>query len=350
MKIAVYAIARDEAAHVERFIASCQDADLILIADTGSTDDTVQIARDLGAMVHSLSISPWRFDDARNASLALVPGDIDVCVCLDLDEELQPGWRAEVERCWTDGVTRLRYLYDWGSGVRYHGEKIHARRGYRWHHPCHERVVADRIEDVLAWTDALLIRHFPDQTKSRGQYLDLLALSVREDPRCPRNAFYYARELAFAGQHAEAIQRCQAYLDMPAANWPEERSYAMRIIAQCWAARNLPTSALIWARRAAAEAPRLREPWCAVALHAHNESRWEECYGAAREALAITSQPPLYMNEAAAYGSHPHDMAALAAWHLGREEEALCYAEAALALAPDDARLLANVEAMRPRL
>ena len=44
LKIAVSAISKNEAEFVQRFCDSAQDADLICIADTGSTDDTVKIA------------------------------------------------------------------------------------------------------------------------------------------------------------------------------------------------------------------------------------------------------------------------------------------------------------------
>jgi glycosyltransferase involved in cell wall biosynthesis len=40
------------------------DADHVLIADTGSTDDTVDIARRCGAIVSQICITPWRFDSA----------------------------------------------------------------------------------------------------------------------------------------------------------------------------------------------------------------------------------------------------------------------------------------------
>ena len=40
--------------------------------DTGSTDETVALARENGAVVHDICITPWRFDLARNAALALV--------------------------------------------------------------------------------------------------------------------------------------------------------------------------------------------------------------------------------------------------------------------------------------
>ena len=45
MKIAVYAISKNESQFVERFCKSAVDADLIVIADTGSTDNTVELAK-----------------------------------------------------------------------------------------------------------------------------------------------------------------------------------------------------------------------------------------------------------------------------------------------------------------
>ena len=72
MKIAVYSISLNEIKHVDRYMQACQGADYIIVADTGSTDGTPERLKELGATVHSITIKPWRFDDARNAALALV--------------------------------------------------------------------------------------------------------------------------------------------------------------------------------------------------------------------------------------------------------------------------------------
>src|SRR5437763_7958296 len=128
MKICVYAISKNEVRFVERFCNSAQQADLILIADTGSSDATRERAQSCGAVVHQISIKPWRFDVARNATLALVPSDIDVCISLDLDEVLMPGWRDEIERLGNSETTRLRYRYQYDEdGIDSNHEKIHAR-------------------------------------------------------------------------------------------------------------------------------------------------------------------------------------------------------------------------------
>lgn len=344
LKICVYAISKNEAQFVKRWADSARDADFLLVADTGSTDNTVDECIKNGVDVHEICITPWRFDHARNASIALIPKDIDVCVSLDLDEVLEPGWREEIERVWSDDTTRLRYLYDWGTGLQFYYEKIHARHGYYWHHPCHEYPRPDnRITENWAHTSKLLVTHHPDPLKSRGQYLDLLELSVKEDPKCPRNAFYYARELSFYSRWEDAIKALERYLAMPEATWKDERSYAMRVMAKCYEGINQPWVAETWLYKAAAEAPNTREPWCAMAQTYYNAHRWLDCYAAAMRALSINNRELVYTSDPAAWGYQPHDFAAIAAYRLGLKDVALEQGQKALDLAPNDERLQDNL-------
>ena len=346
MKICVYAISKNEAKFVEQFCESAKDADLILIADTGSTDETVELARACGATVPEICITPWRFDKARDAALALIPRDIDVCISLDLDERLEPGWREEIERVWKLGeTTRLRYKFDWGAGITFFYEKIHARHGYHWHHPCHEYPRPDaRIKEVYAQTDALLVTHHPDPTKSRGQYLDLLELSVKEDPACPRNAFYYARELTFSRRWVDAVVALHKYLDNPNANWANERCYAMRVMAQSYTALRDEAQAEAWLHRATKEAPNTREPWVELAQLGYRTEQWQLVYDCATKALTIKDKALVYTMDPSVWGAKPHDLLALAAHHLGKPDEAIEHGQIACALEPNDARLKSNLE------
>ena len=345
MKICVYAISKNEEQFVERFCKSAADADLILIADTGSTDQTVAKAKECGADVHNIFISPWRFDHARNAALALVPADIDVCVSLDLDEVLNTGWREEIERVWKDGTTRLRYMYDWGKGLIFKYEKIHARKGYEWHHPCHEypRPVVG-VEESWADTNLLLVSHYPDDTKSRASYLPLLELSVKEDPRCPRNAFYYARELYFHSQYWAAITALENYLAMPEANWSVERGYAYRVMGKCYEAVGMPVQAESAFLRACAEDASIRCPWYALAGFYYRRGDWFGCWNAAKRALSISVRNMDYTVETDAWGAPLHDLAAIAAHHLGMRDAAIFHGGEAVKLSPDDQRLKNNLE------
>lgn len=343
MKIAVYAISKNEEQFVKRFCESAKEADLILIADTGSTDNTAVVARGCGATVHEINIMPWRFDKARDAALALLPRDIDVCVSLDLDEELQPGWREEIERLWQPDTTRMGYKFDWGHGKVFYSTKLHSRSGYGWHHPCHEYIKPDpRTVEKFVWSDMLMVVHKPDETKSRGQYMDLLEMSVKEDPHCPRNAFYYARELTYYSKWEEAIVALEHYLNMPEANWKNERAYAMRLLGD--AEDSLGRDGMMWYRRGVAEDPTVRETWIALSHAAARRGLWAESYSAAKSALDIKEQQFVYTMSPDSFTAKPYDLAALAAYYLGLKEEALKLGTIAVEMDPTNERLLKNLE------
>ncbi len=345
MKVAVYSIALNEAHFVKRWYESAKEADYLLIADTGSTDSTVRLAKDLGINVISIGVKPWRFDDARNASLAAIPLDIDYCIALDLDEVLVEGWRPELEKALEAGYTRPRYQYTWnwkadGSpGLQYGGDKIHSRKGYRWKHPVHEVLVTNQSNEIQGWI-GLEIHHHADNTKSRSQYMPLLKQSVIEDPYDDRNAFYYARELFFYKQTEQAIQEFKRHLSLPKSKWPPERAASMRYLARLSEDNREKED---WWRKAVLEAPNRREALVELAEFYHDQKRWEECLAMAEKALAIEERPLEYLCEDFAWGATPYDFAALAAYNLGFLEKALTYGAKAVELNPDDLRLQSNL-------
>jgi tetratricopeptide (TPR) repeat protein len=342
MKIAVYCITKNEEQFMKRWAESAADADYLVVADTGSSDDTVKVARKAGAIVHTIGISPWRFEDARNASLALIPLDADLCIALDADEILMPGWRAQLEMV-DPSVTRPRYKYTWSwnedgtPGLTYGGDKIHKRHGYRWKHPVHE-VLVPNGEEVQGWC-GLEIHHHPDNSKSRAQYLPLLELAVREDPSDDRNAHYLGREYFNMCRYTIAAHELKRHLALPKSKWPAERAKSMRMLAAC-----LPDEAETWLLRACAEDPTQRDQWVDLAQHYYATARWQDCYAAAQRALSITGRNLSYINEAASWGYLPWDLLAISAFRLGRYAEAVEYGEQALELAPNDDRLQANLK------
>lgn len=353
-KICVYAICKDEAQFARRWMQSMSEADQVVVLDTGSTDGTPELLRSLGAQVTVERIEPWRFDVARNRSLALVPEDADVCVCTDLDEVFRPGWRDALEAVWQPEAGQATYRYIWsfqpdGSpGHTFWYEKIHSRRGWRWAHPVHEVLerTGEETPTLKVRVPGILLEHHPDPTKSRAQYLELLELSVREAPEDDRNLHYLGREYLFRGRWDDCIRTLRRHLHLPTATWAPERAASMRYIARAYAAKGQGDRALSWYLRAAAEAPELREPWVDAALFSHEQEDWDAVAYFTGKALAIKERPEVYICEAQAWGSLPWDLRAVALWHVGRREQALEAARQALALAPRDERLRKNVALM----
>lgn len=342
MKICVYTIAKNEEQFIERWRDSAKDADEVLLLDTGSSDGTVETAKKMGIRTFEATVSPWRFDVARNTALSLVSPDIDYCISLDADEVLVDGWKDHLVDMHSQ-VTRPRYKYVWSwnedgsEGLVYGGDKIHSRNGYIWKHPVHEVLSKTyESEEIQYWIN-LEIQHFPDTTKSRAQYGPMLELASVEDPKDDRIAFYYGRELYYQGNYPKAYEQLKYHLSLPTATWAPERSASKRLIAKC-----RPEEAEHWLLSAASESPDRREPWVDLAQFYYEKEKWIECYSSAVRALSITEKPLEYICDAESWGAKPHDLAAISAYNLGLRD-CMVHGYNALTINPDDERLQRNM-------
>lgn len=347
MKIGVYALCRNEEKHVFDWAESCSDADMVVATDTGSTDTTVQRLHAAGVTVATGYVVPWRWDDAHNLSLQHLPPDIDVAIRLDLDERLQPGWRAAIERAWVDGVNSLRYRYVWSwadhpggqPGLTFFCDRVHARHGFRWTGATHEGLVMWRGERKVAMAEGLEIWHYRDQGKKHGTDLELLRIAVAEAPHDARMRWYLARECDYMGL-AEAAAQFAAYLKMPGGS-QTERAYALRALHRL-------TGDESHLHKAATEAPWEPDAWAGLAQVRHDQGDWREAYGFAKAALEA-SGPLTHATDPNA-PTRAYGLASTAAWHLGRRPEALQLAEAAVARCPADPALREKAARMRADL
>ncbi len=346
-KIVVYAISKNEEKFVDRWMDSMKEADEVYVLDTGSTDDTVEKLKNRGAHVTIQKFDPWRFDVARNASLALVPDDTEICVCTDLDEILESDWRKKLENVWQKDTTRLRYNYNWlldddgNPLVNFYIEKIHIKKGYKWIHPVHEVLSYDKEEHFITTND-ITVNHYPDKEKPRTGYLPLLELSVRENPQDDRNVHYLGREYMYYGKWNEAIDTLISHLALPSATWKDERCASMRFIARCYKNLKRYDEAKMWLDKAIDEAPSLRDPLVERALLSYNLEEWDDVIKYAEKALEITEHPKSYINEIFSFDGTVEDMLSIAYYHKGNRAKALEFVDKALEHHPKDERLLAN--------
>jgi len=308
MKIAVYSICKDERQHVDQFMKSAQDADMIVVADTGSTDGTQTRLHDFGTLFgysvvsHDISIHPWRFDTARNVALALVPPWIDVCIRLDLDERLEPGWREAIEAAWTGPVNQLWYDFQHCPGYTFKAKNIHARHGFIWRGLDHEGLYPAYGHQAIAAHAKLQITHHQDHSKNRSNILPRLEAAVSEDPRA-RNWWYLGREYYYYKQFQNCIDTLKRYLECPDATWASERMAAMCMIADCQSGEGYPEKAIQWYYRAAGEY-HTREPFFGLAQMLVARKRYSEALPVIRLAQACTNKlDTLHQNPAAWNGT-----------------------------------------------
>lgn len=352
MKICIYAIAKNEAKFAQRFMDACAAADTVAVLDTGSTDGTAEALRALGAIVEERIIEPWRFDTARNAAMALIPADTDVCVSLDLDEVLLPGWREALERAWTDGAELGEYTCvcsrasDGTAGTVFRREKLHARGAAEWIYPVHEvlRYTGARKAPVRVSVPEMVCEHRPDESKSRAQYLPLLQLAAEENPNDPRCAHYLGRELMYHGRWREAIAEFERHLSLAA--WKEERAASLRYMSECLLSLGDRDTALRRAIRSTCEAD-MRECWYEAEKVCYFRGDWEGVIYFGTEALRRTARSESAINEAEAWGAAVDDLLSLGYYYTGRTGEAIAHAKAALKLDEGNERIRKNLALMR---
>ena len=347
-KVAIYTICKNESKKVRDWYESSKDADYHILTDTGSTDGTVELARSLGITVHQIALVPFRFDDARNASLLVVPTDVDYCISLDVDEVLAPGWREHLEKAHAEGNDRPIYRRieafneDGSVASEFNGFKVHRRFGIRWHYPIHEVPHwYGEGEEKSEFIEGFEIHHHQNKETSRKQYLPLLEMAVKENPDA-RNLYYLGRELSYYKEYERCTQILKQYLEKSI--FPQERSAACRILGQAD-----PKNAEEWFMKSTEEWA-CRESYLALANYYYINQDWDACHLVAKRALDFDTKPMEFLAEAWAWGHMADDLVAVSAWQLGDYKTALKHGLKALEISPNDERLKSNVQFYRSKV
>ena len=349
MKIIVYAICKNESKFVERFYDSMKEADDIYVLDTGSTDDTKEKLEKLGVHVKSVILDPFRFDVARNLALEMVPSDTDLCVSVDLDEVFEKGWRQKLEDNY-QGETRISYTYNWHidkngkPDITFYLDKIHTRNDYKWTHPVHEVLTNINNNETRKLIEEIVVNHYPDLKKSRSNYLNLLELSVKEDPEDDRNMHYLGREYMYYKKYQKAIDTLICHLNLKSATWSDERSASMRFIGRCYKELKRFDESIMWFEKAIKEAPYLRDPYMELALFYYEKENYDKVYFYIKQALKITNHKKTYINELFSWNETPFDLLSIACFYKKLYPESLFYIDEAIKINPKNERILKNKE------
>ena len=239
-------------------------------------------------------MDPWRFDVARNISLENIPEDADVCIALDLDEQLAPNWRTALDAAWKPGTTRLKYLdvRKWQDEGRTPKEimfssKIHSRHGYYWKFALHESLLPKQAE-VQAFSQDLRILHFQDRTKRRDSYWHLIQKLVKEEAGEPHYWFYFGQELFMLEKYTEALSAFEKFLSFQENPSKFHRAMVFRLMAASKKMLKFPVDEVFrHLLQAAAESPKERENWANLAILMAEFGNWPNCLAYVTNALKI---------------------------------------------------------------
>jgi glycosyltransferase involved in cell wall biosynthesis len=343
LKIAVYAIALNEEKNVDRFMESIKQAEVVVVCDTGSEDDTIKkINEHQGSEqcidVHQINVSPFRFDVARNTALSLVPKNIDICIKLDLDETMVDGWRDAIEEAYSEGVNRFQYLFQYTKDFRYYANWIHGRHGFMWRHAAHEMVYCCAEEKIVT-INSVLTEHHKDVNKPRNQYLDLLKLACKEEP-IPRNYFYLGREYYYSGDLEYCVKTLEKYIEIGYDCWAAEKMAAILMLADCLIQSPGKYEKLL--HYAMTEAPGEREPLYLLALYYYKSGQPHLGYAYALKCLDIKNNPGHVHTRPEAWNEMPNFVASICAFDMGMIDVAKKHGSLGLEINPNNEQLKHN--------
>ena len=195
--LTVYAICKNEVENVSKYLNSFGEADYVCILDTGSIDGTWELLQEKQKEFPNLIISqktiiPWRYDEARNISMTLIPKETTIFFMADLDEVIkEPGWCNIVKSHWDPLFDRGMYTYNRDVGendivIRSIPEyRFHSKDWYKWVNIVHEAIInhAGRKQFYVETCTELPITvwHYPKANKETN-YMDLCENDLQENP------------------------------------------------------------------------------------------------------------------------------------------------------------------------
>ena len=362
-KVAIYAICKNELQFLDKWYKSMSEADCIVVLDTGSTDGMWEALQELSkrdpkVIVAQKTYTPWRFDTPRNDAMALVPSDYNILMSTDLDELLDPGWAKVLRESWVEGKhQRCTYKYIWShleDGVspgRVFGyNKIHTR-DWIWRYPVHELLWNTKTQSELYpeevslnLFDEITLQHYPDQTKSRANYLPLLELREKESKEDWYGLIYLAHEYYYQGFYQKAIDK----LDYILTNYRDK--YTSIEEASCYLFKGDSYRELGDTRNAISSyfqaisiEPVYREPYISIAKIYEDQSKFNLARSILKEALEVTRRQYTWLERDYSWSFEIYDLLAIASYYSGHKLESIAYAAIAQSLSPNDQRLLDNL-------
>jgi glycosyltransferase involved in cell wall biosynthesis/tetratricopeptide (TPR) repeat protein len=233
--LSVCLITKNEEAHLARCLESVRGLwDDLVVVDTGSTDRTVEIAREFGARLFTFT---WQddFSLARNFCIEQASGDW--ILSLDADETIAPRDHAVIRdllrRDDVDAVGAMQRHYvttavvvgwqpgpgGYDEGKPYPGfldvgcrRLFRNRRWLRFRNRVHEELVSiDPAHPLVEIPGAWVIHHFgklgaQDLLRAKGEgYLRIGIKKIEDDPANPQAHYELGIQYAELGRPAEAL-------------------------------------------------------------------------------------------------------------------------------------------------
>ena len=235
--ISLCMIVKNEEPVLERILKPMRTVvDEIIIADTGSTDSTKEIACRYGDQVFDYA---WKQDFAAARNAACERASMDYWMWLDADDVIRPdqleGLRQLKETLDPKiDVVMMRYVAAFDAAGRpsftYYRERLLRNdKTFLWQGRVHEAVTP---KGCILYSP-ITIEHRKEKAGDSRRNLEIYRQMIRDGEALePRHQFYYGRELFDHGEYEMAAKALEQFLKEPG-GWKENRIDACLLLSRC---------------------------------------------------------------------------------------------------------------------
>ena len=382
-KFSLALIAKNEALTLPRMVASLKEfqerGGEIWVLDTGSTDNTIEVAKNLGCKVEAVGDkfkinideeladkinskfivddekpvviagdSLFDFASARNYIASFTKNDM--VANPDCDEIYTKFDIDKLDEVITNGAEQLEYEFVFshdGNGnpvIKFRHCKFYNKKKLKWVGIIHE-VLNGSANRVYLGEDIIKLEHYQNEKTNRSGYLKGLAIDCYNNPENDRNSHYFAREMMYLGRNKSAIKEFLNHISM--GKWGTEAAQSMLYIGDCYRAMDNFDEMLKWYSKSIEKEPR-REPFMRLAEYYFKKNMHAQVVSYVEAALTIT-QLPFYSNYQPYYENIPHELLYVSYWQIGNREKSKEHYLKAVACKPDNSRYINDAKFYLPQ-
>ena len=221
--VEVCLIVKNESALLSRCLDSVKGLPLTIV-DTGSKDNTIEIAKSYGAKVHRFE---WQDDFSLARNHAISKCTNEWILVIDADEVLTKGLDLLKDFKGDKDVYSINMVSEDGTS-KHNSARLFRNNGIKYKGAIHE--VLDKLaEDSLDIT--IQYGYSPAHELDPDIDFRILKRIVKENHDLIRERFYLAREYFYKGQWAKCITQLDKYIKV--ATWLPERNEAYLLKAKC---------------------------------------------------------------------------------------------------------------------
>ena len=355
MNFSICLIARNEALTLPRMVGSLKEfqerGGEVWVLDTGSTDNTVEVAKSLGCKVEAvgdkfrIQIDQELADKINDKfivnkeSPVVMPGDSlfdfasarnyiadfasnDMIATPDCDEIFTKFDIDKLEEVIRNGAEQLEYEFVFSHDhlgnpvIKFRHCKFYNRKKLKWTGVVHEVLTGSAQMQYLG-EDIIKLEHYQNEKTNRSGYLKGLAVDCYNNPDNDRNSHYFAREMFYLGRYHSAIKEFINHISMN--RWPTEAAQSMLYVGDAYKALGIFDEALKWYAKSIEKEAR-REPLMRLAEYYFSKNMHAQVILYCEAALSIT-QLPFYSNHQPYYEHIPHELLYVSYWWAGNKQK-----------------------------